>query len=744
MVVPALDGPEALATLSAAQLQITDTVEDLAIVLVKPVVLNNTTHMLVYAHEEQYKVGRLYVFNPFTLTVFSISAAVPYNVNSLSVSTPRRAGAGSSTEWEFVLLCFGLSNSKALIGNLTVGTDGAQLTALESFALETSKHKVTSSVALEVPDSSNRSLVFLGLDSGNVVAVEHSPFGLNHSNVLGSTSDLAQLGPATCLSAIALDKCRFVLCVGHSSTGTRSNGSTVATYMVTLSSKQNQRLEFDSISNNRVLLAPSDSLDGKQQTVDRIVANAAVIDLRIYDMRSNMSLANLTAGTPGIVITALAHSSADGDGKASGSRRRSTTTAGAGMIHGLFNAWGLSIDGSVETQPLSCQSIVGPDVILGMNVSGKLCQVEVATDRKVFIGDPLWSNNSGTDSGGGSIRADGSPVSASNYLKVEDWSAYSWQVRNALTKQRKKMDGKLFIDILLQMAGISISKRKGASGYPPKTPAEQQMFVDSLASSDLDDLKKHCIAYYFILDNCAEEFVSLNKIYAECDTDPMAGNLLAASYAKEALIPRHFELLMRGYWLMDHGQTGAGISCLSDPIVIADWASKILASAVASGNYKAGLQFLNSTTAMAQPRLEDQTSEASNVMELLTNCDIGRAFTFQRKQISEPDLRKALLSQLFSFAFSLYGRRAVVDQLSTFPLDAVEEAALETHCSQADTPTHAKDFLALYYVNRGRYADAIRLFKEISTSEIGKQLDEAQMRKRNDREAMAQNLAMLL
>ncbi|KAJ1796229.1 hypothetical protein LPJ59_003877 [Coemansia sp. RSA 2399] len=376
-----------------------------------------------------------------------------------------------------------------------------------------------------------------------------------------------------------------------------------------------------------------------------------------------------------------------------------------------------------------------------MSVSGKLCQVEVVTDRNVFVGDSLLRSSAGA---GGVRLGDRMPMCTGKYLEVADRFAYSSQVRHALAEQRKQMDGELFIDILLQMAGISANKRDGTSVYPPKSPTEQRRFVDSIGSSDLDDLKKHCIAYYLVLDNAAGSLVSSSKTYAECETDPIAENALAASYAKEALIPRHFEFLMRGYWLMDHGQTTASISYLSDPIVIADWAPKILSSAVSSGHFKEGLQFLNSTTAMAQPRLENQVSEASLVMELLLHCDISRAFSFQREQTSTPDLRQALLSQLFSYTLSLHARRAVVDQLSVFPLDAVEEAALETHCLRADTPTHAKDFLALYHVNRGQYAEAIRLFNDTSKAEAGKPLDEAQMIKRNERETMVQNLTMLL
>ncbi|KAJ2644936.1 hypothetical protein GGH99_008337, partial [Coemansia sp. RSA 1285] len=91
-------------------------------------------------------------------------------------------------------------------------------------------------------------------------------------------------------------------------------------------------------------------------------------------------------------------------------------------------------------------------------------------------------------------------------------------------------------------------------------------FIARIDSSDLDNLKKHCIVYYLVLDYAADHLVSSNGTYAEFEDDSLAHvNSLAMRYANETIIPRHFVYLMRGYWLMDHGQITAGVSYLSDP-----------------------------------------------------------------------------------------------------------------------------------------------------------------------------------
>ncbi|KAJ2803028.1 hypothetical protein H4R21_002193, partial [Coemansia helicoidea] len=99
---------------------------------------------------------------------------------------------------------------------------------------------------------------------------------------------------------------------------------------------------------------------------------------------------------------------------------------------------------------------------------------------------------------------------------------------------------------------------------------------------------------------------------------------------------------------------------------------------------------------------------------------------------------------LFSFALSPSAHRSIVSQLAMLPFDAVEEEALATHCLRSDAPARERDFLALHYVNCGRYAEAIRLFRALAKEETGRYLDGEQRRKRDERLVMVRNLTMLL
>ncbi|KAJ2024174.1 hypothetical protein GGI06_001105 [Coemansia sp. S85] len=464
-----------------------------------------------------------------------------------------------------------------------------------------------------------------------------------------------------------------------------------------------------------------DISDDASESSSALLTNAKIARLAIYDMQHEVR------APQALTVVALASASVDSCGL-------------KGDVFGFLNTWVLEKGASQLSQTKS-QCATVPGAAFGMHLSSNLAVIEVATDKNVLAGDVLTEAARGADPS--CHHGIGMPPDIGAYTGASSDFAYPNPVRTALVEQRRRMDGELFIDLLLSMAGISGAK--SSSAYPPRTSAALQALIGRIGSSDLDDLKQHCLVYYLILDHSANALVSEHGLYTEGNTDPTAASAEAATYARDRLVPRNFEYLMRGYWLMDHGQTAASISYFADPSVIADWSPKILRTAVAAGAYHPAAQLLNSATALAQPRLDERPSEAPAVMEVLLHCSFARAFTFQRQRASTaPELRRALLAQMYVFALSAHSRRAVADQLASLPLDGIEEAALEEHCLSPDVPAYAKDFLALHYVNCGRYTEAIRLFKALAGAEEGMHLSDAQRRKHDERSAMVQNLTMLL
>ncbi|KAJ1742012.1 hypothetical protein LPJ79_003071 [Coemansia sp. RSA 1821] len=689
LAIPSLESAEALATLSTSQLY-ANTVEDLEISLVQPVVLNDTQHLLVFARETLSETGRLYAFNPFTLNVCRVAARVPYHVYSLCLSNAILAGQGSSTEWEFAVVCFGLGAGRIMLGNLNISFDGSQLTAMKKFNVDEKHGKVLCAHAAERPDSEGRVLVVLGMESGSIAVLEYEPFAGGRITLVHTSADAAQLGPISRVTLACVDKKNLLLCAGHQ-TG-------VALHSVKLGTAIH--VEF---------------VTAQQIYSDNATEDVNVVDLHVLDASDEQTTTIAMLSTTGSV------GKVEQRGRARVNGRRSTATT-LPSDSSTFVAW------EFDKQSASLKEVVrqdAADVALGMHISGRAQQVEVVTPWKLLLGATLAPQPA--------LDLETDELA---WLNASNAFVYAASVRQATLARRKRMDGELFIDLLLHMAGTR------RSAYPPRTAADQRALVARVTDSDLDPMKQQCILYYLALDTGSSALV-VDKEYVEQDTDA-SQNEVADQYVQDVRLPRHFTYLMRGYWLMDHAQVAAGIPYLADPSVVADWAFKILDCAAAE-HPAAALVFLDSATALLPPRLGSQPTEAPLVMSVLLRSDLNRAFSFQRQYATQPELRQALLAQLFEFALSANSRRSIADRLATLPFDGVEEHALAAHCLNEGAAAYARDFLALHYVNCGRYAEAIRLFRAADMQTEGTEaLDAMQRKKRDERRAMVRSLTMLL
>ncbi|KAJ2082753.1 hypothetical protein H4R24_001349 [Coemansia sp. RSA 988] len=675
-----LEAAEALGTVSTTQLQM-NVVEDLEIALVEPVTLNDTSYMLIFTREQLSQEGRLYTFNPFTLGIQRIKATVPYSPSSLSASAAVEAGQGSSTEWEFAVVSFGLAGGRVLVGNLTVGIDGAQLTALKSTMLDGHRCSVTALYAMECPDASGRAVVFSGLESGQLAVLEYSPFNSSRTALTRSVADGASLGPVMRVAAVALDAQRIALCAGHGGDGAPA---AVSTYIVQIGGKDAEpAVEVTHCGTAALQLAPGANED---EHVAELPAATQLVDLCVVSMDSSEETDNKV---PEVVVAALG---SDGD-----------------AAHGVFSAWILD----EQTRHLDCisqQQVPGRTSLLGMRIAGTTRQPEVVEVQHLLLGDALCGDEYGSMQHGLDQALD---ISA--YAADADAFAYIPSVRREIAERRRELGGELFIDSLLAMAGIADGM------YPPRTAADRQALTEQISNSGLDGVKQRCLAYYLVLDSDA------------------AGDA-ATQYAHDVQIPRHFARLVRGYWMMDHGQPAVGVALLADPAVEADWALRVLEAAHAHPD--ASLTFLRSATSLASPRLATQPGAASLTMGALLNCAFTRAFSFQRR--AAPAVRRALLAQLLEFALSPNAKRTAAARLAALPFDATEDAALAEYCLRPDAPLHARDFLALHCVDSGRYAEAIRLLTAAAANDEANVPDAAHRRKRAERQALVRNLALLL
>lgn len=174
----------------------------------------------------------------------------------------------------------------------------------------------------------------------------------------------------------------------------------------------------------------------------------------------------------------------------------------------------------------------------------------------------------------------------------------------------------------------------------------------------------------------------------------------ASSYETTALIPLQYRKAMQGYWLMDHNEPEQAIGFLTDPSVTPDFVEKIVADLAHTASPRLALDFYEFSGA-------NITSEESAKlhMDLLCHTSISDAFFFTRSC----DLDDNLLVQLFSFCFAEPLRKDAVETLMTLPFSEKEEAGLVEYCSRSTANAICGDFLLVYYIQRGRFQEAVAM-----------------------------------
>ncbi|KAJ2385317.1 hypothetical protein GGI05_004735, partial [Coemansia sp. RSA 2603] len=612
-------------TLSADQLQ-PDADSSLEITIVEPVTINQSTAFLVFARDASAKSATLSLFSPFDQLVYSLDAPVHYRTRCISVSPSRAAGAGSTTEWEYAVVCFGLPGGRALIGNLSIVADRAQISAVEKLSLASHKSDVVCSCLCPLPGSDNCLLAFLGLASGHVAVIEYLSYGENRVRVVTviPPSSPSLGSPAKVTAKFTHDR-QVLLAVAHSTSAPKdasasAKDAAVAVHSLKIDSDSRSLLTVNhtTIGTMPLQFMLRDDFDFSHDFSAnfprRTLSDASFVDLAVFNV-----YAQGLNRPPTLVVAALANSNVE---KPDHTLPNSTSIS----LHAVFNAWALDHHAN-KLVSVSCQNSLIPCPVFGMQVSGAVAQVAVVSSRQVILGDAIADGlQSLFDTSDDTVAVvpnislgipTTQPLSISDYVDTESSFIYSEALCSALTEQRRCMDGELFIDLLLQM--VATPEDRSSCTYPPATPTELLELIDLVGASDLDELKQRCIAYYLLLDLSAADLVSDTGIYAASADDPTALNTIAARYVRENFIPRHFDYLIRGYWLMDHAQTSVSLSYLADPCVIADWAPKILRTAVAAGCYSEASIFLNSATATMPPRLDENPSEAPVILEVLLN-----------------------------------------------------------------------------------------------------------------------------
>lgn len=242
--------------------------------------------------------------------------------------------------------------------------------------------------------------------------------------------------------------------------------------------------------------------------------------------------------------------------------------------------------------------------------------------------------------------------------------------------------------------------------YPPHHLSD---FLRTLFSSTAHpEPLKHAIVYY-----CLRDLVGWGKIKES----------LLQDYARRFHLATPYVRLVEGLWGLDRGlpedipTAWKNLTEVSGDAaaILENWKGRVLRLLYDLGARAQALYFLR----WMQPPAVTPADAILHMQILLESDLLSQAFNYQRLRFAsaatpaELAVRRTLLEHLFQF-FLATGR---MNELFKFHLDAGEEEAL-VHFLTAKAKGPGLEQLIHFFLQRGRYVEAMRAYKELTSSAV--------------------------
>ncbi|XP_066297242.1 protein ELYS-like [Branchiostoma lanceolatum] len=253
----------------------------------------------------------------------------------------------------------------------------------------------------------------------------------------------------------------------------------------------------------------------------------------------------------------------------------------------------------------------------------------------------------------------------------------------------------LLIDGIVSQVGEPITnlweREEGGTGqYPPPSLRD---LLDVYLLQNVDLMTKHCIVTYLILD-----ILSMSQ-----DPEQEKFSEQLGLFPNSFSLPLGVNKLIQGSWLLDHKDFEEALMVLLDPAVrawLSPWQHQlILKSFLYQGQSGKALQYLR----VVQPPMMHQEGVKLHLTVLLANGLTAEAIQFQQSYRDEGNTEE-LLEHLFLGCQQTF----TVDKLLQLPFDDVEQKSLVKYLQDSPEPNSA-ELLLVFYLQRGRFVDAVRL-----------------------------------
>ncbi|KAL8965016.1 MAG: hypothetical protein Q9183_004078 [Haloplaca sp. 2 TL-2023] len=265
---------------------------------------------------------------------------------------------------------------------------------------------------------------------------------------------------------------------------------------------------------------------------------------------------------------------------------------------------------------------------------------------------------------------------------------YGESVRHKIEKNRRSMEGGLFIDRLLKTLGIN---EPGNNIYPPKSNQSLRQLHQQIIDSPSPDHHRQSVLYYVLRD------------LSRTDKDSHH----ASNFAKSVFLPEKYRIFIDGVWYLDRARFEKALDYLTEPVLIPTFPEEIVYALCTHPDQHDMHIPLAYYYAVSPPVTSPKVLEALYVK--MAESSVTEALFWSRKQ--GPSMRRRLFDQLIHNVLDApegndRARRSI--ELIHLPFDTEEEQWFLAYLTegQGRNIPRAKDALNGRAVAKGR-SDAL-------------------------------------
>uniref|UniRef100_A0A6J0T8E9 Protein ELYS isoform X1 n=2 Tax=Pogona vitticeps TaxID=103695 RepID=A0A6J0T8E9_9SAUR len=282
-----------------------------------------------------------------------------------------------------------------------------------------------------------------------------------------------------------------------------------------------------------------------------------------------------------------------------------------------------------------------------------------------------------------------------NYQHIQCFYASCRQKLERLSRGKWNPDC-LMIDGLISQLGDLVVKlwQRDGGGTGKYPPPSLHALLDLYLSENIDELYKHAITIYLLLD-----------IMHSC---PNRDDSSVDSFPTAFAVPVGLVNLIQGFWCLDHNDYENSLAYLFHPATVRlPWQHiRIIQSLMSQGEHKRALRYIQTM----KPSMLSNSEVALHITVLLFNSCMVEAWSVLRQHSTRLNVEE-MLRHIYETCQEL----GLMEDLLKLPFTETEQECLEKFL-QTSAGVNNHEFLLIHHLQRANYIPALQLNQSLKNN----------------------------